>query len=201
MGVLFIACGPSGVGKTSLGRRLRQAHPQLTLSVSYTTRAARAGEVDGKDYHFVDEARFMRMRDNGEFAEWAKVHGNFYATPRSEITQAFARKEDVFFDVDYQGALQLQAAFPTESVSVLIAPPSLELLERRLRGRATDDEATIARRLDAALHELEQHGTCDYILINDDFEQAYQEFEHIYLAARKRGYLWVKAIEALLDQG
>jgi guanylate kinase len=179
-GVLFIVCGPSGVGKTSLSRQLLEARPQLTLSVSYTTRAPREGEEDGVDYHFVDEETFVEMRDREQFAEWAKVHGNYYGTPVSAILDAWKGDKDVLFDIDYQGAKQLEERFPEEARGVLVIPPSMKILEDRLRGRATDAEDVITRRLDAARHELAQFELYDYILENDDFDQALAHLTAIY---------------------
>jgi guanylate kinase len=182
-GVLFIVCGPSGVGKTSLSRELLESRERLTLSVSYTTRAPRDGEVDGVDYHFVDEETFEEMRDREQFAEWARVHGNFYGTPVSGILDAWKADQDVLFDIDYQGARQLEERFPEEARGVLVIPPSMAILEERLRGRATDAEDVIKRRLDAARHELAQFELYDYILENDDFDLALQQLTAIYDAS------------------
>ena len=196
--MLFIVCGPSGVGKTSLGRLLRQRYPELVLSVSCTTRAPRANERDGVDYHFISPDRFAQMKAQHLFAESATVHGNSYGTPLSEITQAWARGQHVFFDIDYQGAVQLRRRFMTESVGVLIAPPDMDTLERRLRGRATDDEAIIARRLQAARHELEQFEIFDYVLFNEDLDHALTQLESVYLASLQRTYLMRQRLGALL---
>lgn len=197
-GILLITCGPSGVGKTSLGRELRTAYPRLVLSVSYTTRPMRDGEVNGVDYHFTDRQTFERMRDAGEFAEWAEVHGNYYATPKSEIYGAFERGEDVFFDIDYQGAEQLIAAFPEESVSLLVVPPSMPELERRLRGRKTDSDEVIARRLKAAAHELAQFELFDFIVANDEFDRALEDMVAIYRASRMRTSLHLDEMREML---
>jgi len=197
-GILLITCGPSGVGKTSLGRELRAAYPRLVLSVSYTTRPMRDGEVNGVDYHFTDRQTFERMRDAGEFAEWAEVHGNYYATPKSEIYGAFERGEDVFFDIDYQGAEQLIAAFPEESVSLLVVPPSMPELERRLRGRKTDSDEVIARRLKAAAHELAQFELFDFIVANDEFDRALEDMVAIYRASRMRTSLHLDEMREML---
>lgn len=198
-GILFLCCGPSGVGKTSLGRKLREKYKSLVLSVSYTTRPRRQGERDGVDYHFVDEATFVAMRDRGEFAEWASVHGNYYATPRSEILGAWDRDEDVFFDIDYQGAVQLKQAFERECVGVLIIPPELSVLEQRLRDRSTDSAEVIERRLDAARYELMQYEVFDYIVCNDDFEQAFEELESVYRASRQRRFMMEDRIREMLE--
>lgn len=197
-GILLITCGPSGVGKTSLGRELRAAYPRLVLSVSYTTRPMRDGEVNGVDYHFTDRQTFERMRNAGEFAEWAEVHGNYYATPKSEIYGAFERGEDVFFDIDYQGAEQLIAAFPEESVSLLVVPPSMPELERRLRGRKTDSDEVIARRLKAAAHELAQFELFDFIVANDEFDRALEDMVAIYRASRMRTSLHLDEMREML---
>jgi guanylate kinase len=198
-GVLFIVCGPSGVGKTSLSRQLLEARPQLTLSVSYTTRAAREGEKDGADYHFVDPDTFKDMRDREQFAEWAKVHGNFYGTPVSGIQAAWEDGKDVLFDIDYQGARQLEERFSEEARGVLVIPPSMAVLEQRLRGRATDAEDVIERRLEGARHELEQFELYDYILENDDFGTALEQLMAIYDASRCLMPLNRERMKALLD--
>lgn len=182
-GVLFIVCGPSGVGKTSLSRKLLEARSSLTLSVSYTTRQPRDGEEDGVDYHFVDVGTFEEMRDEDMFAEWARVHGNYYGTPVSAILDAWRADLDVLFDIDYQGARQLKERFPEEARGVLVIPPSMRVLEDRLRGRATDAEDVITRRLEAARHELAQFELYDYILENDDFEKALDQLTAIYDAS------------------
>lgn len=185
-GLLFIVCGPSGVGKSTLGKLLRERRAQLKLSVSTTTRAPRAGEQDGVDYHFVDRDTFIARRDAGEFVEWAEVHGNLYGTTRATIHAAWEAGHDVFFDIDYQGAQQLQAAFPEHTTSVLVIPPSMDALERRIRDRGTEDEATIARRLAAARHELEQFELFDYIIANKLLNTTTNELATIYDASRRR---------------
>lgn len=182
-GVLLIVCGPSGVGKTSLSRKLLDEEPRLVPSVSYTTRPPREGEEDGVDYHFVDHATFQRKRDAGAFAEWAEVHGNYYGTPKSAIENAWAEDNDVIFDIDYQGARQLKDAFPS-AVGVLVIPPSMNELEARLRGRETDSERVIERRLEAAREELAQYELFDYIVENDEFDVAFEQLATVYDASR-----------------
>lgn len=184
-GVLLIVCGPSGVGKTTLGRRLRQEHGELVLSVSDTTRDARVGEVDGRDYSFLTREAFGVRRTEGAYAEWAEVHGNLYGTPRAEISRNFERGQDVFFDIDFQGARQLIEGYPGQTVPVLIVPPSMSVLEARLRGRETDAPDVIERRLAAARAELAQYELFEYVVVNDDLERAYRDLEHIYLASRR----------------
>lgn len=198
-GLLFIVCGPSGVGKTSLGRALRARHPNLVLSVSATTRPIRDGEIDGRDYHFLSVPEFVSLRDQGAFAEWAEVHGNYYGTLRSAIDDAWRAGHDVLFDIDYQGAIQLQAAYAVETVSVLVTPPSMAQLKQRLTSRGTDSPQVIQGRLDAARHELEQYAVYDYILPNDDFDVALDDLEGIYLASLRRTVLAGPVLQALLD--
>lgn len=199
-GVLFIVCGPSGVGKTSLSRRLLEDRPRLTMSVSYTTRDPRQGEEDGVDYHFVDEATFEQMRERDEFAEWARVHGNYYGTPIDGILDAWKEDRDVLFDIDYQGARQLKDRFPEESQGVLVIPPNMRTLEDRLRGRATDSEQVIERRLEAARHELAQFELYDFIIENDEFDTALAHLEAVYDACTLRmGLKRAKMLELLAE--
>src|SRR5262245_25064533 len=136
-GILFIISAPSGAGKTTLASRLFQEAPDLRPSISYTTRAPRKGEVNGREYHFVSEEQFLQMRNAGTFAEWACVHGSSYGTPRAPLDEAIAQGRDLLLDIDVQGATQLKATYP-ESVSLFVFPPSWHELERRLRGRGTD---------------------------------------------------------------
>lgn len=182
-GLLVVVSSPSGAGKTTLCQKLLKEFDNLRFSVSVTTRKPRANEQDGVDYHFVDAAMFDRMVENDEFAEWAEVHGNRYGTPRRVLTDAMDEGKDVLFDIDWQGGRQIQARFPGDCVLIWILPPSLSVLEERLRRRATDAPEIIERRLVAAKHELEQYGIYDYVLINDDLEKAYNVFRSIYVAA------------------
>ena len=198
MGLLLIVCGPSGVGKTSLRRILCARHPELVLSTSYTTRQPRAGETDGVDYHFVTQDVFHQMRERGDFAEWAKVHGNFYATAKRTIHEAWDQGQHIFFDIDYQGAVSLHATYPSESVLVLVVPPDLGALEARLRSRATDDEVIIAKRLAGAKHELEQYALFEFVIFNHVVEEAADLLDYIYRAAKLRTELHRPALDALL---
>ena len=172
--LMLIVSSPSGAGKTTLCNRLRGEFPDLRFSVSHTTRQPRAAERDGRDYHFVDVGTFKRMIAEGAFAEWARVHDNFYGTSRAEIERAETAASGVIFDIDHQGARQIKAAYPG-AVGVFILPPSLAELERRLRSRGTETEQNMARRLANARAEIEHYGIFDYVIVNDDIERAYQE--------------------------
>jgi len=175
--LLLILSAPSGTGKTTLARRLVAAHPGAVFSVSYTTRAPRGHEKDGVDYHFVSEERFQQMIGEGAFVEWAKVHGHHYGTPRSSIDNA---KGLVVFDIDVQGGEIIKKQHP-DAVRALILPPSLAELERRLRARSTDDDATVRRRLHAAQIEmrLARLAGYEYWVVNDDLDRAYGDLEAI----------------------
>ena len=162
---------PSGAGKTSLIDAVMQADPGLKISVSYTTRSPRPGEADGVDYHFVDEATFLAMRERGEFLESAEVHGNRYGTSKKVILDAVQRGEDLILEIDWQGARQVRKLYP-QCVGIFIHPPSVEELERRMRARGQDSEAVIRRRVENALEELQHAGEFKYAIINKDFENA-----------------------------
>jgi guanylate kinase len=175
--LLLILSAPSGTGKTTLARRLVAAHPGAVFSVSYTTRAPRGHEKDGLDYHFVSEERFQQMIGEGAFVEWAKVHGHHYGTPRSSVDDA---KGLVVFDIDVQGGETIKKQHP-DAVRALILPPSLAELERRLRARSTDDDATVRRRLHAAQIEmrLARLAGYEYWVVNDDLDRAFGDLEAI----------------------
>lgn len=200
--MLLILSSPSGAGKTTLTNMLRAAFSSLRFSVSHTTRRPRPNEVDGREYHFVDRPRFEAMVRDGAFAEHAEVHGNLYGTSLAEIRAASSPGEGhastgVIFDVDYQGARQIKAHFP-EAVGVFILPPSLSELERRLRGRGTEDEATTKRRLEAAKREIEHYGFFDYVIVNDAVEVAHEKLRGIVLAERCRRTRHALLCEAML---
>lgn len=184
-GSILIIAAPSGAGKTTLVRALLQARPYIRHSVSFTTRAPRVGEKHGEDYFFTDEPDFMARRDAGEFLEWAEVHGNFYATSRIWIDEQIAAGTDIVLEIDWQGAAQVQALYP-EAVSIFVVPPSLEVLQQRLQTRGKDSAATIERRLAAARSELAHAGQFQYIIVNQDFEQARQQLVSIADSARCR---------------
>ncbi len=182
-GILTVISSPSGAGKTTLTRRLAATH-DLCFSVSYTTRRPRPGEVEGADYHFVDNEVFDRMVAAGDFAEHALVHGNRYGTSIATVNRAIEQGVDCLFDIDFQGGRQIRRQWPQDSVLVFILPPSLFELERRLRQRATDSVEVIERRLRTAQEELRHYDEYDYLVVNDDLETAFSELSSIYIAAR-----------------
>ena len=173
-GNLFVISGPSGAGKGTLVVRLLQAVPDAWLSVSATTRQPRKGEVDGVQYYFISRDKFLEMVDSGELLEWAEYSGNFYGTPLSSVRDHIDAGNQVILEIDVQGAFQIREKVP-EAILVFIEPPSLEVLEQRLRGRGTEDEATILRRMEAAKVELSQKEEYDIRLVNDDLETAVEQ--------------------------
>lgn len=178
-GTLFIISAPSGTGKTSLLREVLESSLEgLTLSISHTTRNPRPGEVDGRDYHFVDEGRFRKMIDAGAFLEHARVFDNFYGTSQAGIEAQLAAGQDVILEIDWQGAAQVRKVFP-ESVGIFILPPSRAALEKRLRDRGQDDDEIIARRMQEAVSEMSHYGEYDYLIINDVFVTAREELASI----------------------
>lgn len=198
--LLLIISSPSGAGKTTLTRDLLAWFPDLTFSVSHTTRAPRKSEVGGRDYHFVDLAMFRDLIEQDRFAEWAEVHGHLYGTALTEIDRCRnGRCRGIVFDIDYQGARQIKAKRP-DAVSVFVLPPSLEELRRRLRRRASDTEETIERRFRNAKHELEQYALSDYIVVNDDLEQAKVRLRAIVVAECTRRWRMAKRAERLLQK-
>jgi guanylate kinase len=183
-GLLLVLSSPSGAGKTTLAGRLTQADPSLRMSVSVTTRAPRQGEVDGKDYIFIDGQDFERRKQAGDLIEWAQVHGNFYATPRAPVLSALARGQDMLFDIDWQGARQLKAEASADMVGVFILPPDAATLERRLKTRAQDSEAVVNRRLAAAASEIAHWRDYDYVIVNADLEASLAGLRAILAAER-----------------
>jgi guanylate kinase len=182
-GQLFIVSAPSGAGKTSLVHALVAALPDIAVSVSHTTRPMRTGEVQGRDYHFVDEARFATMVARDEFLEHALVFGNRYGTSRSAVDETLARGLDVVLEIDWQGARRVRELKP-EAVSVFILPPSLSELRRRLERRGKDDAAVIARRMEAARAEMSHFEEYGYLVVNDDFPRASLDLQAIVRATR-----------------
>ena len=182
-GVLFVFSGPSGVGKGTLKAKLfEEFADRIAYSVSATTRGPREGEVDGKDYFFISRQEFERRVKNNEFLEHAEFAGNCYGTPRAYVEKLLDSGMNVVLEIDVQGALQVMKSMP-ECVSVFILPPSFEELEHRLRGRGTDDEASIARRLSNAASEIRQAHWFDAWIVNDDLDKAYDELRAVYLAS------------------
>lgn len=194
----LILCSPSGAGKSTLTRHLLETFDGLAFSVSHTSRAPRGNEEDGVQYHFVDRAAFEEKIAQDELLEWAEVHGNLYGTAMSEIADAAADgKHGIVFDVDYQGARQIRAQSP-DAVGVFVLPPSMDELERRLRGRAEDSDEVIAKRFAKAKYEIEHYGAFDYLLINDDLEEAKRRIEGIVRAELCRREANAPFAEALL---
>jgi guanylate kinase len=202
-GLLLVISSPSGAGKTSLSRRLLAAHPELSLSISCTTRAPRQGEQDGREYHFVTQDRFDEMVRGQAFLESADVHEHRYGTPRAAVEQALREGRDVLFDIDWQGAMSIAAGMGDDVVRVFILPPSMAELSRRLHARAQDAEDVIERRLGRAAGEIRMWAEYDYVLVNRDVDEAYTALDHIYEAERrKRGRnLWLGPfVEKLLGE-
>ena len=185
-GLLLMVVAPSGVGKTSLTRRLVADHNDLHLSISATTRSPRPGEHDGRDYHFVDHGKFQTMIQDDAFLEWAEVYGNHYGSPRGPIMEALDRGESVLFDIDFQGAMKVHKQAGEDSVLVYILPPSLAEMSRRLHARSQDSEEVIHRRLARAKDEVAAWEQFDYVILNDDFDRAYSDLAHIYHAERQK---------------
>ncbi len=184
-GLLIVISAPSGTGKTTLTHMLLKEFPDMEFSVSYTTRKPRPGEVNGKDYFFVNRETFERMIEEGDFLEWAQVYGNLYGTSKSQVLKALNEGKDILLDIDTQGALQVKKNFP-EAVLIFILPPSFKELERRLRSRGTDDEETIEKRLKIARVEVERAPLYDYIVVNDVLEKAYEKLRSIVIAEKCR---------------
>jgi guanylate kinase len=197
--LLLIVSSPSGAGKTTLTNALRENEPGVLFSVSHTTRKPRAGEVHGREYYFVDRPEFERLVREDTFLEWAEVHGNLYGTSRAEIERASAAR-GLIFDVDHQGARQIKSTRP-DAVAVFILPPSMKVLLERLRGRASDDEATVKRRYEVAIEEIQHYGLFDYVLVNDRLDEAVQILTSIFRAEECRRQRAARQAERLIAQG
>jgi guanylate kinase len=182
-GLLLIISAPSGAGKTTLVRALLKADPAIRLSVSYTTRAPRPGEVNGKDYHFVGTQEFLAMADRGELLESAEVYGNYYGTSGAWIGRELAAGRDVLLEIDWQGAAQVRRQFPG-TLSIFVLPPSLHALRNRLMNRAQDNHEIIEKRLAAAAEDISHAGEFDYIIVNDDFDEALLDLTAVVRASR-----------------
>jgi guanylate kinase len=200
--LLLILSSPSGAGKTTLTRKLKEDFPELRFSVSHTTRTPRKAEVDGQDYHFVTRPDFERLVEKEAFLEWAEVHGNLYGTSIAEIERGRADPEcrGMIFDIDYQGARQIRAKQP-DVVGVFILPPSMDELLRRLRGRASETEEVVQKRFDVARREIEHYGFFDYLIVNDRLDAAFDELRGIILVERARRWRRAGLAEALLRVG
>lgn len=185
-GLLLVLSSPSGAGKTSLARALLESDGDIALSVSVTTRAPRPGEVDGRDYWFVDEKRFAALRDADELLEWATVFGNFYGTPRAPIEAALSAGRDVLFDIDWQGTQQLSERMAGDLVRVFVLPPSGQALETRLRQRAQDPPEVVAKRMAKASSEISHWAEYDYVIVNNDLAESSAGLKAILAAERLR---------------
>lgn len=184
-GIIFILSAPSGAGKTTLYNGLREIYPEIRLSVSWTTRARRRGEISGRDYRFISERRFAALKRRGEFAEWARVHDYYYGTPKRPLVRAVKAGQDIFLDIDVQGARKIKQAYP-EAVAVFILPPSIAELKRRLSARGTDGKATIERRLANARGEMSEIIKYDYYVVNRELGAAIKSLSAIVEAERAR---------------
>jgi guanylate kinase len=185
-GLLIVLSSPSGAGKSTISRLLLAADRDVTMSVSATTRPKRPGEVDDVDYHFVDDATFDRMVAAGEFVEWAYVFGYRYGTPKAPVKQALRDGRDILFDIDWQGARQLEPDFGEHLVTIFLLPPSMAELERRLRARGTDSEAVIADRMRRAADEIDHWAEYQYILVNHDMAECLEKVQAIVTAERSK---------------
>lgn len=186
-GLMLVISSPSGAGKSTIARNLLEDKSLgMSLSISVTTRERRPSEIDGVHYRFITKRQFEQMRDADQLLEWAEVHGNFYATPREPVEFAMSRGEDMLFDIDWQGAAQMREKIPADVVSVFILPPRMAELTARLKRRAENTEADIARRLTNARSEIQQWTEYDYIIINDDLDRAFAEVRSIVIAERLR---------------
>ena len=198
LGLALIITAPSGTGKSTLIKRLLAEFPDAGFSISCTTRSPRPGETDGKDYHFLTVERFLARIEAGDFAEWAKVHDNYYGTPKQGVLEMLAAGRDVVFDIDVQGAKALRGNLDLGR-TVFILPPSRQDLEKRLAGRGSDSPESIAKRISNAKAEIEQADWFDHIVVNDMLEKAYDELRAVYLAERARPCHHPGLLESVLD--
>lgn len=185
-GLMLVVSSPSGAGKTTLTRRLCADDPSISLSVSWTTRARRAGEEEGKHYFFREKREFFALRSDGGFLEWAEVHGHFYGSPYAEVMAALEAGKDVLFDIDWQGAQQLTDRAEADVVKVFILPPSMAELRRRLQTRAQDSDEVVRARMHAANDEISRWDSYDYVILNEDLDESYRQLCAIVAAERLR---------------
>ena len=185
-GLMLILSSPSGAGKTTISRMLLQHDAEIRLSVSATTRPMRPGEVDGKDYHFVTQAEFDRMVEDGEFLEWATVFGHCYGTPKAQVKSGIREGQDFLFDIDWQGTQQLYQKMETDVVRVFLLPPSIDDLRRRLPGRGTDSAEVIGARMERARAEISHWDGYDYVVVNDDVQACFEKVCEILHAERMK---------------
>ena len=203
-GLMVVLSSPSGAGKTTLTRRLLAENADMTMSVSATTRPPRSGERDGEDYYFVTKTRFAELEEQGEFLEHAKVFDNHYGTPRGPVEEALMQGQDVIFDIDWQGAQQLTQAAPYDLVKIFILPPNMRELEKRLRTRAQDSDAVIAKRMSKSEAEISHWAEYDYVIVNEDIETALQELLSIVRSERMRSrrQMWLGGfVKSLITGG
>ncbi|MDP4527419.1 guanylate kinase [Alkalimonas delamerensis] len=198
-GNLFIVSAPSGAGKSSLIQALLDLHNDMQVSVSHTTRSPRPGEQNGVHYHFVRVDDFKNRIEAGEFLEWAEVFGNYYGTSRTTLQQTLDQGIDVFLDIDWQGARQIRQQLP-HAIGIFILPPSLNVLQQRLQSRGQDSADIIAGRMSKAQDEMSHANEYDYLIVNDDFQQALLELRAIVLAQRNRWQNQQQRQQDLLDQ-
>ena len=194
-GLMFVLSSPSGAGKTSLSKKILELDNEISLSISFTTRPARPGENDGKDYFFVDNKIFGDMRDNNEFLEYAKVFDYYYGTPKKPILDTLINGKDVLFDIDWQGTQQLMNESKDDLVKVFVLPPSVEELERRLKERKQDGDEIIQKRMSRASDEISHYAEYDYILVNDDFDETIKNIKAILDAERLKRHRQIKTQE------
>ena len=185
-GLMFILSSPSGAGKTTVSRKLLAQDGRLRMSVSVTTRSPRPGEIDGRDYHFVDQATFDAMVEQGEFLEWAHVFGHSYGTPKAEVKAGLKDGKDYLFDIDWQGTQQLYQKMQSDVVRVFLLPPSIDELRRRLNARGTDSAEVIASRMDRAKAEISHWDGYDYVIVNDDIDTCFAKVLQILASERMR---------------
>ena len=197
-GLLFIVAAPSGTGKTTLVERLVQRIPNLCLSRSYTSRAARPGEQDGVDYNFISRDRFEEMARAGQFLEWADVFGNYYGTCAADTDRCLAGGKDIVLVIDVQGARQVRGS-GVESIGIFVLPPSAQILEQRLRGRSKDSEAAIQKRLEAACREVGEFASYEYVVVNDELDAAVERLRAIVLAERARVKVMRNTAESIIE--